>query len=125
MRTQKYRVFVLTLAAVVCCLLATGCREEDKSNFSDAELHLSPEQAQGRHLYRQYCASCHQAYISNALHGPSLKDLYKKKSMPSGAPPSDQRVGEVIIRGRKMMPSFSKNLDQRQVNALIAYLHTL
>ena len=116
---------LLTLSATVALSIATGCREEDKSNFSDAELHLTLEQAQGRHLYRQYCASCHQAYISNALHGPSLKDLYKKKSMPSGAPPSDQRVGEVIIRGRKMMPSFSKNLDQRQVDALIAYLHTL
>ena len=126
MRTHFVRRRVLVFAAAAMLLLiSTGCREQDKSNFTDADLHLTPEQAQGRHLYRQYCASCHQAYISNALNGPSLKDLYNKKSMPSGAPPSDQRVGEVIMRGRKMMPSFSDGLDPRQVEALIAYLHTL
>jgi mono/diheme cytochrome c family protein len=116
---------VVFSVATMLLLISTGCREQDKSNFTDAELHLTPEQAQGRHLYRQYCALCHQAYVSNALNGPSLKDLYRKKSMPSGAPPSDQRVGEVIMRGRKMMPSFSDRLDPRQVEALIAYLHTL
>src|ERR671922_2137874 len=107
------RHFLVFTIAIIFALSFAACREEDKSNYSDVVLHLTPEQAQGRHLYRQYCASCHQAYISNALNGPSLKDLYKKKSMPSGAPPTDQRISEVILRGRKRMPSFSNRLDQR------------
>jgi mono/diheme cytochrome c family protein len=51
--------------------------------------------------------------------------MYKKKYLPSGAPANDDRVGAVIMRGRNMMPAFGNNLDDEQLNDLLAYLHTL
>ncbi len=43
--------------------------------------------------------------------------------MPSGAPPTDERLTAVIVRGRGMMPATSLTDDQLQ--DLLAYLKTL
>jgi mono/diheme cytochrome c family protein len=43
--------------------------------------------------------------------------------MPSGAPPTDERLTQVIQRGRLNMPATQLNDDQ--LNDLLAYLHTL
>jgi cytochrome c1 len=43
--------------------------------------------------------------------------------MPSGAPPTDERMTTVILRGRGMMPSTQVTDDQ--LEDLLAYLHTL
>lgn len=43
--------------------------------------------------------------------------------MPSGAPPTDERLTEVILHGRGMMPATP--LDDQQLRDLLAYLHTL
>jgi mono/diheme cytochrome c family protein len=43
--------------------------------------------------------------------------------MPSGAPPTDERLTAVILHGRGMMPATS--LTDAQLSDLLAYLHTL
>jgi cytochrome c1 len=43
--------------------------------------------------------------------------------MPSGAPPTDERMTDVILHGRNMMPATSLTDDELQ--DLLAYLHTL
>jgi len=43
--------------------------------------------------------------------------------MPSGAPPTDERITAVILRGRNMMPATP--LTDEQLSDLLAYLHTL
>jgi hypothetical protein len=43
--------------------------------------------------------------------------------MPSGAPPNDERLMQVILRGRLEMPGTP--LDEGQLSVLLAYLHTL
>ena len=43
--------------------------------------------------------------------------------MPSGAPPTDERLTEVILHGHGMMPATP--LDDQQLRDLLAYLHTL
>ena len=40
-------------------------------------------------------------------------------------PANDERVGEMILTGRNMMPGFSQVMSQDQVKELLAYLHTL
>jgi cytochrome c1 len=57
------------------------------------------------------------------LNGPGLQALTKVKAMPSGAPPSDERMTEVILRGRNMMPG--TQLTDDQLSDLLAYLHTI
>jgi cytochrome c1 len=43
--------------------------------------------------------------------------------MPSGAPPTDERLTTVIVHGRNMMPG--TQLTGQQLQDLIAYLHSL
>jgi hypothetical protein len=57
------------------------------------------------------------------MHGPGLQAITKVKALPSGAPPTDERLTAVILHGRAMMPSTP--LDEQQLQDLLAYLHTL
>jgi cytochrome c1 len=43
--------------------------------------------------------------------------------MPSGAPPTDERMAQVILHGRNMMPG--TQLSDAELSDLLAYLHTL
>jgi mono/diheme cytochrome c family protein len=86
---------------------------------------LTPEEQAGRVIYTRYCAGCHYANQTGDLHGPSLFGMYRKPYLPSGAPANDARVTPVILRGRNMMPGYGNDLDDQQLQALLAYLHTL
>ena len=104
--------------------LLAGCTQDDpRSKLSDAELGLTPSQARGRRVYDAACARCHFAYRSGDLHGPTMKGLYGKPSMPSGVPANDERVKEVIVRGKRMMPP--TDLSPQQLEDLVAYMHSL
>jgi mono/diheme cytochrome c family protein len=111
------------LAAALALLATSGCQVERR--LSDAELGLNPEQAMGRHVFDANCARCHQPYSSRGLHGPSLHNLYKKQYLPSGMPANDDRITEVITRGRAKMPAFGETLSSPQIESLLAYLKTL
>lgn len=43
--------------------------------------------------------------------------------MPSGAPPTDERLTAVILHGRQMMPATPMSDDD--LSDLLAYIHTL
>ena len=114
-------------AIPLICLLAiatiSGCQAERRK--SDAELGLNPTQAIGRNVFDANCARCHEPYSSRGLHGPSLHNVYKKQYLPSGMPANDDRITEVILRGRAKMPAFGNSLSVTQIDALLAYLKTL
>jgi mono/diheme cytochrome c family protein len=93
--------------------------------MTDAELGLNAQQASGRRVYQIYCAVCHKAYSSGPLKGPSMKGLYKKPYFPSGLSATDEHAGQVILHGLRMMPAMNSSLSDRQVQDVIAYLHTL
>jgi mono/diheme cytochrome c family protein len=120
----RERLHLSCLLALLVALLLAGCNANTRPK-SDAELGLTPIQAQGRRVYDRYCRTCHEAYSARDLHGPSLQHLYKKPYMPSGTPANDDRAREVILLGRAKMPGFSRVLDEQQVNELLQYLHTL
>jgi mono/diheme cytochrome c family protein len=52
-----------------------------------------------------------------------LQALTKIKAMPSGAPPTDERITSVILHGRNNMPI--THITDDQLQDLLAYLHTL
>jgi mono/diheme cytochrome c family protein len=118
---------VFSSVPLLICLLAllsvSGCQAERRK--SDAELGLNPTQAMGRNVFDANCARCHEPYSSRGLHGPSLHNLYKKEYLPSGMPANDDRITEVIERGRVKMPAFGNTLSSAQIDALLAYLKTL
>jgi mono/diheme cytochrome c family protein len=104
--------------------LLSGCGK-DQSKMTDAELGLNADQSQGRKVFNIYCLSCHPAYSSSGNKGPGLKKLYQKPSLPSGLTATDEHVMQSIMRGRGMMPPFGNQLDQQELQVLMAYLHTL
>jgi len=110
---------VLALALSVAAAIS-ACRSLPPSK---PEALWTPEEARGARVYQQDCARCHYATTTRGLHGPGLQALTKVKDMPSGAPPTDERLTETILHGRLMMPATA--LDDAQLHDLLAYLHTL
>jgi len=109
-----YSVLPLSILAL------TDCRQLPPSKPAS---EWTPEEARGAQVYQAKCARCHYPTSTNSLHGPGLQALTKLKSMPSGAPPTDERLAAVILQGRQMMPATP--LTDNQLADLIAYLHTL
>jgi mono/diheme cytochrome c family protein len=118
---------VLTLACGLAWLLfavSFGCDLERRK--SDAELGLNPQQAAGRKIYDSECARCHEPYSTRAKKGPGLKGMFQNKYLStSGLPANDDRVSDIIRLGRKDMPAYSQKLDDKEIQDLLAYLHTL
>jgi mono/diheme cytochrome c family protein len=110
---------VLTLALSITAAIS-ACRSLPPSK---PESLWTPEEARGARVYQQDCARCHYATSTHGLHGPGLQALTKVKAMPSGAPPTDERLTETILHGRLMMSATA--LDDAQLRDLLAYLHTL
>ncbi len=110
---------LLTSAAAFAVALA-GCRSLPPSMPAS---EWTPQEARGAQIYQQACARCHYPTSTRGLHGPGLQALTKLKSMPSGAPPTDERLTDVILHGRQTMPPTP--LDDDQLRDLLAYLHTL
>ena len=69
------------------------------------------------------CAKCHNPTTTRPLNGPGLQAITKIKAMPSGAPPTDERMTATILHGRAMMPA--TQLTDDQLHDLLAYLHSL
>lgn len=118
MRTHVIAV-ALFAASIFACAFA-GCRSLPPSKPSS---QWTPQEARGSAVYQLHCARCHYPTTTAGLHGPGLQALTKLKSMPSGAPPTDERLTAVILHGHGMMPATPLTDDQLQ--DLLAYLHTL
>ncbi len=74
-------------------------------------------------MFQAKCARCHNPTTTHSLNGPGLQAITKGKEMPSGMPPTDERLTTVILSGRNMMPATPLGDDQLQ--DLLAYLRTL
>lgn len=113
---------VLALTAVLATTL--GCDVERRK--SDAELGLTPQQAAGRKIYDAECARCHEPYSTRGKKGPGLKGMFRRQYLPiSGLPANDERVSDIIRLGRKEMPAYSQKFSEKEIQDLLAYLHTL
>ena len=110
------RNFLMVFAISTIAFGLDGCRQLPPSKPSS---EWTPQEARGA----AKCARCHYPTSRHPLHGPGLQALTKLKAMPSGAPPTDERLTAVILNGRQMMPGTP--LSDDQLNDLLAYLHTL
>ena len=119
----KTSLSVLRVLILVALAVLAGCDSEPRK--SDAELGLTPQQAQGRRVYDARCAECHYAYSKRDLRGPSMHGLFQKQFMSSGIPANYDRVTDIILLGRAKMPGFQQKITQQQLQDLMAYLHTL
>ena len=121
MRARDFIAFSALAAGAIgiACGLA-GCRSLPPSKLSS---EWTPEEARGAQVYQAKCARCHFPTTTKPLNGPGLQALTKLKAMPSGAPPTDERLTVVILHGRQTMPATP--LNDEQLSDLLAYLHTL
>jgi mono/diheme cytochrome c family protein len=86
---------------------------------------LNPQQMQGHDLYQAHCSQCHNDRTNEPLNGQSLRGIFKKQYLESGAPANDDRVMDVILYGRPMMPALGSTMTPEERQDLLAYLHTL
>jgi mono/diheme cytochrome c family protein len=86
---------------------------------------LSPQQAEGKHLYQVRCAHCHEENdLALKKVPPDLHGVFERAKLPSGIPATDAAVRQNVLTGKGMMPSFADRFSEEQMEALIAYLHT-
>jgi mono/diheme cytochrome c family protein len=117
MRSTSFAAYLAVLAGTVAL---AGCRSLPPSK---PESLWTAEESRGALVFRENCGRCHRPYDTHPLKGPGLQALTKVKAMPSGAPPTDERITSVILHGRNMMPA--TQLTDGQLSDLLAYLHTL
>jgi mono/diheme cytochrome c family protein len=113
--SSSFGAFIL-LAALFAAIDLAGCSH---SGSSAAQI------ARGKDIFDTSCAPCH---VSNSVplptQPPNLDGLFKKATLPSGAPATDAQVRKTITEGRGVMPPFGPVIHDEDLDALIAYLHT-
>jgi len=86
---------------------------------------LTPQEAEGKHLYAARCAHCHEDNdLALKKVPPNLHGVFDSGRLPSGAPATDGDVQRVVNGGKGMMPAFTGRFTDEQMADLIAYLHT-
>jgi mono/diheme cytochrome c family protein len=118
--TRSRTAELVAFGIVVGAGILTGCKSLPPSKSAAL---FTPEEARGAHLFGVYCARCHYPTTTKGLRGPGLQALTKIKAMPSGAPPSDERIVETIRHGHGMMQPVA--VADEDLQYLLAYLHTL
>ena len=84
---------------------------------------LTPQEAEGKHLYAVRCAHCHEDNdLALKKVPPDLHAVFKRTTLPSGAPATDQDVKRIVLLGKGMMPSFAGRFTDQQMADLLAYL---
>jgi mono/diheme cytochrome c family protein len=115
MQLQEFKGRALLIAIATAASLA-GCHSGQP---------LTPQQAEGKHLYQVRCAHCHQDNdLGLKKSPPDLHGVFKHPVLPSGAQTSDAEVARVVLGGKGLMPSFAGRFTQEQMSALVGYLHT-
>lgn len=125
MRSRKpfFRAALVMCAATGAAAIAamlSGCKPLPPSKPAS---EWTTQEARGAAVFQANCARCHYPTTTHPLHGPGLQAITKIGSMPSGAPPTDERLTDRILHGYGMMPAVP--LTDDQLRDLLAYLHTL
>jgi cytochrome c len=113
-RLKFYATSSLILgAALTLSLTAAGPKPDGKGDV-----------AKGKDTFEQ-CAICHNVDNDEKKMGPSLKGLFKRKTLSSGKPVNDTNVLAQINAGGNGMPAYSDMLSADDKANILAYLHTL
>jgi mono/diheme cytochrome c family protein len=117
---QVWAARVAVIGIVFATGELTGCKPLPPSKPA---AQFTPEETRGAQVFQAYCGRCHYPTTTRGLRGPGLQALTKIKSMPSGAPPTDERIIQTIRHGHGMMQPVQVGDEDTQY--LLVYLHTL
>lgn len=101
---------------VIGATLALGASAGQNSSKGDA--------AKGKETFEQ-CGVCHNVDTDEKKMGPSLKGLFKHKTMANNKAVNDANVLAQINEGGNGMPAYADMLSADEKANLLAYLHTL
>jgi len=110
------RKFLAASSLIVCAALA--------ASLSAARVPGKADVAKGKEAFEQ-CAICHNVDNDEKKMGPSLKGLFKRKTLANGKPVNDANVLAQINAGGNGMPAYSDMLSADEKANIMAYLHTL
>lgn len=114
--TNTRTVAVAGFLAGLVILQAGGCHRTPE---------LTPQQAEGKHLFEVRCVHCHEENdLGLKKVPPDLHGVFTRTTLPSGAPATDQNVGRVVLSGKGLMPPFVGRFTDEQMAALLSYLHS-
>jgi cytochrome c len=103
-------------AILSASLLATAGMVFGEDKKGDAD--------KGKQVFEQ-CSVCHNVDSPEKKMGPSLQGLFKKKTLTSGKPVTDENVLAQINNGGNGMPAYADMLSADDKANLLAYLHTI
>jgi cytochrome c len=109
--------FVAVSSLIVCTALALTLTAKPKADGKG-------DAAKGKETFEQ-CAICHNVDNDEKKMGPSLKGLFKRKTLSSGKPVNDANVLGQINAGGNGMPAYADMLSADDKANILAYLHTL
>ncbi len=103
------------LSVATAAALLAGCHSAPR---------LTAQESEGKHLYDVRCAHCHQDNdLALKKIPPDLHGVFRRSTLPSGAPATDAQVRQIVLAGKGLMPAFSGRFSDSQLAALLAYLH--
>jgi mono/diheme cytochrome c family protein len=73
----------------------------------------------GRRVFNQSCAACHDVAGASLKSGPVLNGYFRHSPRPA-----EEHVRAVIQHGEGKMPAF-RSLSEHQIEDVVAYLKTL
>jgi len=112
-------------------LFLFSCKQGEKEKFG-SDISINPEQiVAGRAIFNQYCSSCHN--FQQATIGPNLSGLTRSvdsqwirdfvKNPQAMIEKGDVRANELYSQFKAYMPA-SPQLQEKDLDALLSYLHT-
>jgi cytochrome c len=110
------QIIAIAGLAVLFAVLGVGVAVGHKAQKGDA--------AKGKDVFEQ-CQVCHNTDTDEKKMGPSLKGLFKRKTLQNGKPVNDDNVLAQINNGGTGMPAYGDMLSADDKANLMAYLHTL
>jgi mono/diheme cytochrome c family protein len=112
--------------------LAAGNRKAGRFPFLFAAMLLAlpaqathekaSEQEAAWNVVKERCYVCHYLDRAEVKFAPSLKDLFKRRTLSNGKPVNGQTVSEWIAEGSANMPAFKHTLTSQQVQLILKFL---
>ncbi|MGA2897789.1 MAG: cytochrome c [Acidobacteriaceae bacterium] len=121
-RNSRIAAALFALGVTMTIAAAAGCT---KLPPPTPLAELNAQQTRGYDVYQAHCAQCHNDRTNDPLNGQSLRGIFKKQYLASGAPANDDRVMDAVLYGRAMMPALGSSMTPQEREDLMAYLHTL
>lgn len=121
MRASAAGVLAVGMGLMLAAGVA-GCRGAAKPVPLD---QLNAQQARGHAVFQARCAVCHNDRADEPRNGPALLGVFKKSSLHSGAAATEERVTATVMRGHGAMPAMGNQVDDQDMQDLLAYMHTL